>query len=80
MLIRRGKWAKGKRENLSLDCVVFPVCIYYFQRAVYLCGYGESPDRNSEWYNFRLDHIEAMNSLEDVLKVLLSVAKRSRSP
>jgi CRISPR-associated protein (TIGR03985 family) len=52
------------RIGNAVDCVVFPVCIYYFQRAVYLCGYGESPDRNSEWYNFRLDHIEAMNSLD----------------
>ncbi|MBD2471725.1 TIGR03985 family CRISPR-associated protein [Nostoc sp. FACHB-145] len=44
----------------QLDCIVYPVCIYYVQRAVYLCAYGESPDKQSEWYNFRLDRIQKM--------------------
>ncbi|MEA5573536.1 TIGR03985 family CRISPR-associated protein [Calothrix sp. UHCC 0171] len=48
----------------NINCVIFPVCIYYFQRAVYLCGYGESPDRTTNWYNFRLDHIQAMTPLK----------------
>ncbi|MDZ8108240.1 MAG: TIGR03985 family CRISPR-associated protein [Nostoc sp. DedQUE12a] len=47
----------------QLDCVVYPVCIYYVQRAVYLCAYGESPDKQSEWYNFRLDRIQKMIAL-----------------
>ncbi|MDZ7968788.1 MAG: TIGR03985 family CRISPR-associated protein [Nostoc sp. DedSLP03] len=45
-------------------CIVYPVCIYYIQRAVYLCAYGESPDRETEWYNFRLDRIQDITSLE----------------
>ncbi|WP_414565163.1 MULTISPECIES: TIGR03985 family CRISPR-associated protein [unclassified Anabaena] len=44
----------------QVDCIVYPVCIYYMQRAVYLCAYGESPDQQSEWYNFRLDRIQKM--------------------
>jgi CRISPR-associated protein (TIGR03985 family) len=40
-----------------IECLVYPVCIYYVQRAVYLCAFGESPNRKSEWYNFRLDRI-----------------------
>lgn len=47
-----------------VTCVVYPVCIYYMQRAVYLCAYGESPDRKTDWYNFRLDRIQDITSLE----------------
>ncbi|MBH8561140.1 TIGR03985 family CRISPR-associated protein [Nostoc sp. CENA67] len=47
-----------------VTCVVYPVCIYYMQRAVYLCAYGESPDRKSNWYNFRLDRIQDITTLE----------------
>ncbi|MBD2451581.1 TIGR03985 family CRISPR-associated protein [Nostoc sp. FACHB-152] len=47
----------------QLDCIVYPVCIYYVQRAVYLCAYGESPDRQTEWYNFRLDRIQKIIAL-----------------
>lgn len=47
-----------------VTCVVYPVCIYYMQRAVYLCAYGESPDRQTDWYNFRLDRIQDITSLE----------------
>ncbi|MDJ0796790.1 MAG: TIGR03985 family CRISPR-associated protein [Calothrix sp. MO_167.B12] len=51
------------RVGSNINCVIFPVCIYYFQRAVYLCGYGESPDRSTDWYNFRLDRIQGINPL-----------------
>ncbi|MBD2364644.1 TIGR03985 family CRISPR-associated protein [Anabaena minutissima FACHB-250] len=44
----------------QVDYIVYPVCIYYMQRAVYLCAYGESPDQQTEWYNFRLDRIQKM--------------------
>lgn len=55
-------YASAKVAN-QLDCIVYPVCIYYVQRAVYLCAYGESPDKQSEWYNFRLDRIQKMTPL-----------------
>ncbi|WP_373529411.1 TIGR03985 family CRISPR-associated protein [Nostoc sp.] len=48
----------------KVDCIVYPVCIYYVQRAVYLCAYGQSPEKDTNWYNFRLDHIQSMTSLE----------------
>jgi CRISPR-associated protein (TIGR03985 family) len=47
-----------------LECLVYPVCIYYVQRAVYLCAFGESPDRKTDWYNFRLDRIEKITAIE----------------
>lgn len=45
--------------------ITYPVCIYYFQRASYLCAWGQTPKKKSElgWYNYRLDRI---NSLEEL--------------
>jgi len=52
------------RLKESVECLVYPVCIYYVQRAVYLCAFGESPDRKTDWYNFRLDRIENITPIE----------------
>jgi CRISPR-associated protein (TIGR03985 family) len=46
------------RLGQGVECLVYPVCVYYVQRAVYLCGFGQSPDRQTDWYNYRLDRIE----------------------
>lgn len=46
-------------QNQLKECVVFPVCIYYVQRAKYLCAYGSTPDGEINWYNFRLDRIRS---------------------
>jgi CRISPR-associated protein (TIGR03985 family) len=53
--------ASYKQEYKGL--VVYPVCIYYSQRACYLCAFGDSPDDQSGWYNYRLDKIESINEL-----------------
>ncbi|WP_427158542.1 TIGR03985 family CRISPR-associated protein [Aliinostoc sp. HNIBRCY26] len=53
----------ARLKNIFL-CTVYPVCIYYVQRAVYLCAFGESPDLKTDWYNFRLDRIENINPIE----------------
>ena len=41
------------------EYLVFPVCLYYHQRAFYLCAYGQHPKHDSEfgWYNYRLERI-----------------------
>lgn len=49
---------RSARIRDTIECLVYPVCIYYVQRAVYLCAFGESPDRKTDWYNFRVDRIE----------------------
>ncbi len=49
----------GKKE-----CVVYPVCIYYVQRAKYLCGYGQNPDGKVDWYNYRLERIKLKDFLD----------------
>ncbi|MDF5738344.1 MULTISPECIES: TIGR03985 family CRISPR-associated protein [unclassified Nostoc] len=52
------------RLGNKVICIVYPVCIYYVQRAVYLCAYGQSPQKDTNWYNFRLDHILSLVVLE----------------
>lgn len=47
-----------------VDCVIYPVCIYYVQRAIYLCGFGQSPSAQGDWYNYRLDKIEHVTPLD----------------
>ncbi|HEY9799956.1 MAG TPA: TIGR03985 family CRISPR-associated protein [Leptolyngbyaceae cyanobacterium] len=64
-----------------VTCVVYPVCIYYVQRAVYLCAYGESPDRKTDWYNFRLDRTQNITSLEwDDERIPQNLRQRYQQP
>jgi CRISPR-associated protein (TIGR03985 family) len=46
------------------ECLVYPVCIYYVQRAKYLCAYGLNPDGDVTWYNYRLERIQSEKLLE----------------
>lgn len=46
-----------------VNCVIYPVCIYYVQRAIYLCGFGQTPSGQGDWYNYRLDKIEQITPL-----------------
>lgn len=48
----------------KVQCIVYPVCIYYFQRAVYLCAFGQTPTEQREWHNYRLDRIKKMTPLD----------------
>lgn len=52
------------RLKHTVQCIVYPVCIYYVQRAVYLCALGQSPDRKTDWYNYRLDRIHHITPIE----------------
>ncbi|MFM7365258.1 MAG: TIGR03985 family CRISPR-associated protein [Cuspidothrix sp.] len=52
------------RLGKDVECFVYPVCVYYVQRAVYLCGFGQSPDRKTDWYNFRLDRIQDIIAID----------------
>lgn len=40
-------------------CLVYPVCIYFLQRAKYLCGYGLNPLGEENWYIYRLERIKS---------------------
>ncbi|MEC4812292.1 MAG: TIGR03985 family CRISPR-associated protein [Scytonema sp. PMC 1069.18] len=48
----------------STECIVYPVCIYYTRRAIYLCAFGETPNKQGEWYNYRLDRIQVIKTLD----------------
>jgi CRISPR-associated protein (TIGR03985 family) len=47
---------------------VYPVCLYYYQRAYYLCAFGQRPQRTENqaqlgWYNYRLERITLLKTL-----------------
>ncbi|ARV59017.1 CRISPR-associated protein [Nostocales cyanobacterium HT-58-2] len=44
-------------QNQIKECVVYPVCIYFMERAKYLCAYGTTPKGEINWYKYRLDRI-----------------------
>jgi CRISPR-associated protein (TIGR03985 family) len=62
--------ASRKDKVLIFDAVVYPVCLYYYQRAFYLCAFGSELKAKSElqsksnWYNYRLDRIEELEFLD----------------
>jgi CRISPR-associated protein (TIGR03985 family) len=46
--------------------IIYPVCIYYYRRGPYLCGFGQFPDANDgslNWRNYRLDRIHSLTRL-----------------
>ncbi|MBE9095875.1 TIGR03985 family CRISPR-associated protein [Tychonema sp. LEGE 07203] len=48
---------RSAHQNLIKECVVYPVCIYFMERAKYLCAYGSTPKGDINWYKYRLDRI-----------------------
>lgn len=42
--------------------IIYPVCIYYYERAPYLCGFGQTPKKSQDidWHNYRLDRVLAL--------------------
>ncbi|MEA5537326.1 TIGR03985 family CRISPR-associated protein [Crocosphaera sp. XPORK-15E] len=53
--------------NLKKSYIIYPVCLYYFQRAYYLCAFGQAPccshQEDTQWYNYRLERIEEIQAL-----------------
>lgn len=49
-----------------VDFTVYPVCFYYVLRAPYLFAYGQFPqgDEKIGWYDFRIDRIENIETLD----------------
>jgi CRISPR-associated protein (TIGR03985 family) len=53
--------SKGK----AYTAIIYPVCIYYYQRAFYVCAYGCQDDEStSSWYNYRLDRFQDLACLD----------------
>jgi hypothetical protein len=64
-------YCSAKLHQDVVDCVVYPVCIYYYQRAPYLFAYGQNPLYQSQgkgseidWYDYRLDRIQDLKELK----------------
>lgn len=63
-------YQSAKLYQDTVDCIVYPVCIYYYQRAPYLFAYGQTPKQdqqdswsNRDWYDYRLDRIIKLHEL-----------------
>jgi len=55
---------KSAKLGYLVECIVYPVCLYYARRAIYLCAFGQTPTQKGEWYNYRLDGIQQMTTLD----------------
>jgi len=55
-------YQSAKLEKLTA-CIVYPVCVYYMQRATYLCAWGANPQGEMNWNNYRLDRIQEITPL-----------------
>lgn len=54
--------------NQARKYIVYPVCLYYYHRAYYLCAFGQRPQRTENqaqvgWYNYRLERITRLKTL-----------------
>lgn len=65
-------YRSAKLYQDTVDCIVYPVCIYYYKRAPYLFAYGQTPqqDRKNpwikiDWYDYRIDKIITLDELSD---------------
>lgn len=63
-LVRLRYWSVTLLRLCTL--IVHPVCLYYYRRGPYLCGYGQVPGKNDQlvdWRNYRLDRIQSIQSI-----------------
>jgi CRISPR-associated protein (TIGR03985 family) len=53
--------------NQENDYIIYPVCLYYYQRAYYLSAFGQTPSCQNktqpQWYNYRLERISQLEQL-----------------
>ena len=61
--LRLDYWSASRLEGGEV--VVYPVCIYYYRRGPYLCGWGQVPGQleKLDWRNYRLDRIRGLRPL-----------------
>jgi CRISPR-associated protein (TIGR03985 family) len=60
-------YKSSSSQKQIYTAVVYPACIYYYQRSYYLCAFGRKEDEieiESNWYNYRLDRIQSLECLE----------------
>lgn len=54
---------RSAKLDRDVECIVYPVCIYYVQRATYLCAFGQNPNGEVNWWNYRLDRLQCLTPL-----------------
>jgi CRISPR-associated protein (TIGR03985 family) len=58
-------YCSAREFQEELKWLVYPVCVFYYQRAPYLFAYGHQlSDDKLQWYDFRLDHVMALAVLD----------------
>lgn len=47
------------------EVVIYPVCLYYYRRGPYLCGFGDVVEQPGvvDWRNYRLDRVQDIQPL-----------------
>ncbi len=62
------QYESAREHQRVLDWTIYPVCVFYYQRAPYLFGFGYQVDEDGvsalQWYDFRLDHIRDLTVLD----------------
>lgn len=75
---------ESKKLGKPIKLIVYPVCIYYAKRAIYLSAFGETPDNKGKWYNYRLDSVRAIKKLDwsdsTIPEVLLECDSKKLTP
>lgn len=52
------------KQGQTQQRVIVPICVYYVQRAPYLCAFGQVPGTDPiAWYNYRLDRVQQLTPL-----------------
>jgi CRISPR-associated protein (TIGR03985 family) len=76
-------YSSAKLYQDMVDCIVYPVCIYYYQRALYLFAYGQTPKQDSknkwkkiDWYDYRLDRIIKLEELQEDVDIPLDFMQK----
>jgi CRISPR-associated protein (TIGR03985 family) len=54
---------RSASQGQTHDAIVYPLLIHYYQRAFYLCAYGQSGASREGWHNYRIDRIEKIQGL-----------------
>jgi CRISPR-associated protein (TIGR03985 family) len=79
----RLSYRSSKLYQDEVKCLVYPVCIWYFQRAPYLFAYGQIPSDETQigWYDYRLDRIENLQQLSwDSSEILSPLRSWEKTP
>jgi CRISPR-associated protein (TIGR03985 family) len=77
---------QSSRRQQRESWIVYPVCIYYVQRATYLCGWGVNllEPEQTVWQNFRLYNIQDLSPLTweagSIPKTLQDAKRRGQLP